>query len=320
MTTRHLATYFDGGYFARARVLHDSLVATGADFTLTALCLDDDALAAVRHLGADTFRPMALADLEAAHPELVAVKPTRSPAEYYFTLGPTFLHHLLDQDGVDSITYLDADMRFYADPEVLFDEAGDASTVIVGHRFPPRLRHLEETGRYNVAWVGFRDDADGRACLGWWRERCLEWCHDVVEPDRYADQKYLDAFPDGFAGVHVLRHPGADVAPWNLLDPPLGRVDGTYVVGGEPLVFFHFQGLKRLGPHLVDPNLAAYGTRADAAVRRLYTEYLAELEAVPTAVVASPRRREVARSPARRAAMVARGVLRRQLLVGSAVR
>jgi hypothetical protein len=292
MAAHDFCTYFDSGYLARALVLHDSLVESGIDFRLTALCLDEDARRAVEAIGAPTLRAIGLDELEQHDPELLASKATRSTHEYYFTIGPCLLRYLFERDAPDHLTYLDADMRFYSSPAPLFEESAGAAVVLVGHRFPDRMRHLERAGYFNVAWVGFAGDDEGRACLDWWRERCIEWCFDRIEDDRFADQKYLDEFPKRFERVHELRHPGADVAPWNLADPPLAW-DGTrFTVGGEPLVFFHFQGMKQLGRHLISLNLAMYGNRATPAVRRLYRGYVRDLQAATSSndLVEAPRR------------------------------
>ncbi len=312
MTTHQLCTYFDSGYLSRALVLHSSLVATGADFRLTALCLDDVARAAIERQGSPSLRAIGVAELERYDPALLDVKPTRSTHEYYFTLGPSFMRYLLERDGLEHLTYLDADMCFYADPEPLFEEAAGAAVVVVGHRFPERLRHLEETGRFNVAWVGFANDAGGRACLEWWRERCLEWCFDRVEEDRYADQKYLDQFPGRFARVHELQHPGADVAPWNVADPPLVWDGERFMVGGRPLIFFHFQGLRLLEAGIIDPHLRAYGTRTTPAIRRLYRQYVSSVSI--EGALSAPRRAPHRRSLRARLA-VARAALLRELIV-----
>lgn len=317
MTAHEFCTYFDVGYLPRALVLHESLVATGVDFRLTALCLDEESRDAVEALDDATFRAIGLSELEAHDPELLGVKPTRSKYEYYFTLGPSFMHLLLTRDSMQHLTYLDADMRFYADPSPLFAQSEGAAVVIVGHRFPERLRHLEATGKFNVAWVGFENDGDGLQCLEWWRERCIEWCFDHVDGDRYADQKYLDQFPTEFARVHVLQHPGADVAPWNLLDPPLAWDGERFVVAGEPLIFFHFQGFRTLWPSLIDPNLREFGHQSTPATRRLFRRYHSALHSSAHAhPVGSPRRDVKTQSRSIRV-LVSRGaaVLRRQLIL-----
>lgn len=315
MTTHEFCTYFDSGYLSRALVLHDSLVATGIDFRLTALCLDDDAQAAVERIGAATLQAVGLDELERHDPALLEVKPTRSTHEYYFTLGPSLMRYLLARDDLRHLTYLDADMCFYDSPEPLFDESTGAAIVIVGHRFPERLRHLEETGHFNVAWVGFANDSDGRACLDWWREQCLQWCFDRIEGDRYADQKYLDQFPSRFARVHELQHLGADVAPWNVSDPPL-RWDGVrFTVADQPLIFFHFQGLRQLGQRIIDPNLAEYGNRVTPVIRRLYRSYVRALSHRARTHLTSPRRADPTRGALRRAIGISRRLVRGEVIV-----
>ncbi len=81
--------------------------------------------------------------------------------------------------------YLDADLYFFAPPSKVRAEEGQASVGIVPHRYAPEQAHLLQYGRYNVGWVSFKNDATGRACLEWWRERCIEWCFDRVEKGRF---------------------------------------------------------------------------------------------------------------------------------------
>lgn len=321
MTKREFCTYFDRGYLSRALVLHDSLVATGIDFRLTALCLDDEAQAVVEGIGAPTLQAVGLDQLEVHDPALLEAKQLRSTYEYYFTLGPSFMRYLFERDGLPHLTYLDADMCFYSSPEPLFDESADAAVVVVGHRFPARLRHLEECGHFNVAWVGFANDPDGRACLDWWHDRCLEWCFDRVEGDRFADQKYLDQFPIRFARVYELQHPGADVAPWNVCDPSLCWDGAQFTVAGHPLIFFHFQGLRQLGNRLFDMSLAQYGNRGTRAIRQLYRGYTHSLAVTRSTadLVGSPRRPASAGSVRARLAVV-RAVLRREVIAVDAAR
>lgn len=280
MTRRSFCTYFDVNYLGRGLALLESLRSTTPDFSLHVLCLDD---ATADHLAGRALpevRLTRLVELEAADPDLLATKGTRSRVEYFFTAGPAFMRYLLDLDSsLSLLTYLDSDLYFFASPEPLFDEAlaADAATVIVGHRFPARLKHLEETGRYNVAWVSFRRDTDGLASLDYWRAACIDWCYDRVERDRYADQKYLEEFPNRFPRVHELQHLGADAAPWNLSSASISQRDGRFFAGGQPLIFFHFQGLKSPFPGVIDLHLEPYGERATPPLRRMYQQYLARL-------------------------------------------
>ena len=53
----------------------------------------------------------------------------------------------------------------------------------------------------------------GLACAADWADKCAAWCFNQLEPDRYADQKYLDAWTGQFPGTVSLMHPGINAAP-----------------------------------------------------------------------------------------------------------
>jgi hypothetical protein len=94
----------------------------------------------------------------------------------------------------------------------------------------------------------FKRDERGLAVLADWRQRCLEWCHDRLEGDRFADQKYLDAWPERFgAAVQVVDHAGINTAPWNWSGGRWSATGGNLRVNGRPLVVFHFAKLRDLG-------------------------------------------------------------------------
>lgn len=277
----HYCTCFDKGYAPRGLALHRSLLRHAGDFHLWVLCLDEATHALLKKLRLKHVTPVSLSQLEQHDPALLAVKPQRSTVEYYFTTSPCFPSYLLDtRPEIEDITYLDADLFFFRSPEPLWAEAGNADVVIIPHRFPPAKKDCEKYGTYNVSWVGFRRSANGLQCLRWWRERCLEWCHDRLdEQGRYADQKYLDQFPSLFAGVHVILHPGADLAPWNIASHTLRAGSDGVLVDGRPLLFYHFHNLTQVGDHTYDIGLRRYEIDCTPVIEvSLYRPYLKTLE------------------------------------------
>ena len=265
----HFCTYFDQRFLSRGLALYHSLLDHCRSFHLWVLCLDEPVHAALSALELPHMTLVPLAELEAADRELLKVKGGRSTVEYYFTCTPAWPLWVFNHaPHLDMITYLDADLFFFADPAPIFEELGARSVGIIAHRFPPDMRWRECYGIYNVGWVSFRRDANGIACLRWWRERCIEWCHDRAEAGRFGDQKYLDAWPELFDGVAVLEHPGANVAPWNLVGHTLDWINGRVTCCGRPLIFFHFHGLRRVWRWLVDPNLTLYEARITPVFRR----------------------------------------------------
>lgn len=264
---------------SRGLALYRSLKRHCPSFRIWMLCMDSEAYHVLAALNLPEVHPLPLDEFERGDEALLRAKQSRSLLEYYFTCTPSLpffiLNHYLE---VDRITYLDADLFFYADPAAIFTEMGDRSIAIIGHRFSKRLRHLETLGIYNVGCLSFRRDNHAEECLLWWRERCNEWCYDRPENARFADQKYLDDWPTRFQGTIVLLHKGANLAPWNLANYQISWREGQLWVDDQPVIFFHFHSLKRIHEWLFDSNLAHYETTLSPLVRRkIYTPYLQTL-------------------------------------------
>jgi hypothetical protein len=203
-------------------------------------------------------------------------KENRSRIEYYFTCTPSLaLYILRNYPEVNLITYLDSDLFFFGNPEPIFAEIGENAVAIIGHRYHEGLEDREMFGKYNVGWISFRRNKRGLACLTWYREKCNAWCYDKVEEDRFADQKYLDYFETRFEGVIGLRHKGANLAPWNINNYKISISSNRVYVDGDPLVFFHFHGLRKIFGSFFDSGLFEFNSRLTNIIRdEIYKPYL----------------------------------------------
>lgn len=247
----HYCTYFDRGFLIQGLALWRSLASHDSDAILWVLALDDFTADLLNELQEPRLRVVPLAKIEADDPALTAAKTNRTRAEYCFTLSPCWPRWLLrHRPEIERVTYVDADMYFFTAPEgpvfAAMDAAG-ASVLLTAHRFPPSLSHYVQHGHYNVGILSFRRDAIALKCLDEWRAECLAWCHDRVEDGKYADQKYLDAWPARLgAALLVLEHPGVNLAPWNWSGVRCQVADGGVSVDGRPLVLFHFARFRPL--------------------------------------------------------------------------
>jgi putative methyltransferase (TIGR04325 family) len=242
---RHYCTYFDHHYFPQGMAMMESLRKVQPEARFTVLGLSAECLELLAKQGWPELKIVTTGELENTWPELAAARQNRSRLEYYFTCTPFLLRFCLSKvTPGDLATYLDADLGFFRDPEPLFAELGGGSVGIIPHRFPRDLAENVRYGKYNVGWVTFRQDISGQACLEWWAAQCAAWCYDRIEPGRFGDQKYLDEFEERFSEVRILEHPGANLAPWCLRSHQLGVAEGSLVVDGKPLLFFHFHGFK----------------------------------------------------------------------------
>ncbi len=253
---RYYCTYFDRNYLVKALALIDSLNEHEKnEFHLFVICLDEVTRVVMNKLQPKNVTTLPLHVIEQRDEPLLKAKSNRSLVEYYWTLTPTIILHLLKQHtDIDFITYIDADLYFYSSPEQIYHEFNGHSILIHEHRFSPAQKHLEQYGKYNVGLMCFRNDAAGIDALTWWRNKCIEWCYSRIEDGKFGDQLYLNDWPLRFNHVKVLENVGAGVAPWNheqyryVVDK-----QGRLLVNDTPLIFYHFHALAFCSPEIIIP-------------------------------------------------------------------
>jgi hypothetical protein len=275
----YFCTYFDRNYLVKGLALYHSLRQHFRPFKLYALCMDRKCREVLCEINLPDLVLISLEEFEQGDVGLLQAKGNRTRIEYYFTCTPSLpLFILTKYPRVDLITYLDADLFFFSSPAPIFDEIDDHSIAIIEHRFPAYLNDSGENGIYNVAWLSFRRDENGFAALKWWRERCIEWCYDLPDGGRMADQKYLNDWPIRFPSVVVLQHKGANLAPFNIGGYGL-RWDGKRVlVEDQPLIFFHFHGFKQINQWIYVANLAPFQVRLSRFIRiHIFEPYIRTL-------------------------------------------
>ena len=282
--SRTYCTYFDHRYLSRGLAMIRSLRRVSPDAVVWVLCLSGESHEALKSMAEPGVELLTVAELENGDGALARAKADgRSIIEYYFTLTPSLLRHVMEKSRGELVTYLDADLYFYSSIDPVYEEMGGSSVLIIPHNFTPAMRHKEIFGRYNVGWMTFRADDNGRSCLQWWRDRTNEWCRDTVDEDngRFCEQRYLDYFADRFAGVHVLAHPGANLAPWNIGNRLLSWTGKSVSVDSCPLIFFHVHGIKQLGKrHFFTVHRSYAAPMTDLMREHIYRPYFYELIAI----------------------------------------
>jgi hypothetical protein len=277
---RVICTLFDERYMSRGLSMIDSVHRYAPDLVVMVLCLTDRCLHAVRKMAQPGIKPIAMAELEGDIPRLLEAKKNRTTLEYYFTCMAALHRFVLDRErDVDTSMYVDADMLFYCDPNIVFEAIGDSPVAIIPHNFAP---HLEKShmryGRFNAGWTAFRRTPEGEICLDWWLERSLEWCYDRVDGDRYANQKYLNKFSLIAPNTRILTQKGFDAAPWNIGRFRVSLRDGRVFLDDEPLVFFHFHRLKKqFGIFFFDPHRAYRAPMSRLVRNHVYRPYVETL-------------------------------------------
>lgn len=273
-------TYFDKNYLAKGLTLITSLREHDPGCRVDVVCLDKETRQALLRLDVPGVRPVDITLFEKDDPELSKIKNERSLVEYYWSLTPTVVLRLLeDMPQGEVLTYVDADLYFWASPKPVFEEMENADVLIHRHNFAPESKHLEAYGMYNVGLMCFRASEEGFKVLRWWRKKCLEWCGNYIDDDpeggtRYGDQKYLERFESLSSAVHVCQYIGMGVAPWNhtkfsLTQNPAGQL----CVDGQPVIMYHYHSFAILAPGCALPSTEAYPLTPEI-VQRFHIPYL----------------------------------------------
>jgi hypothetical protein len=244
----NFCTLFDSNYLSRGIALYRSLEKNCENFHLFVFAFDKRTYHLLKKLNLSKATIISLDEFE--DEKLLAVKPSRTIAEYCWTSTSSTILYVLENFEVDNCTYVDADVFFYSSPKPLFDELGDKSILITEHRYSPQYNKELKAGKYCVQFVTFKKDENGIKALKWWRERCLEWCYARYEDGKFGDQLYLNDWTERFDGVHVLQHLGGGLAAWNVQQYNF-KIINNKIFGVEKstgkefeVIFYHFHYLK----------------------------------------------------------------------------
>jgi hypothetical protein len=246
--TEHYVTLFDSVFLPQGLALHHSLLEHGGDCLLWVLCLDGACHETLQRLDLPQMRLLNLAELET--PELLAVKPGRSRAEYCWTLTPWSIQWVFEaEQTVQRVTYLDADVFFLKSPAPIFAEfeASGCGVLITEHGYAPEYDQTPTSGLYCVQFLPVVRGL-GESILHWWRDRCIEWCFAKFENGLFGDQKYVERFAS--ISPEVVLPVGPDSrfqAPWNCS-----------VFKFSDAILFHFHGLRLLSRQLYIASSGAY--------------------------------------------------------------
>jgi hypothetical protein len=207
--------------------------------------------------------------------------------EFNTALKPFCFEYVFEKLGAEFALYLDPDtvvLRPLRHVTEAFAEG--AECVLTPHitapldagKNPDTLTILR-VGVYNLGFAAFANKAEARNFIAWWRRQLQQNCHIDIERGIFVDQRYCDLAPSFIGATVILRHPGYNVAYWNLPHREVRLANGSYTVNGEPMRFFHFSGVDPGKPDQFSKYQDNYSRRNLGDLRPLYDDYLERLAA-----------------------------------------
>ncbi|NRA30755.1 MAG: hypothetical protein HRU11_10910 [Parvularculaceae bacterium] len=207
--------------------------------------------------------------------------------EFNTALKP-FAFQFLFKRGAKYSIYLDPDIELMSPLfEVEQSLSGGSNAVLTPHitepldmaKNPTELK-LIRTGIYNLGFLALSRSAETRDFLSWWSDRMPTDCRVDLDAGLFVDQKYIDLMPSYLPVTHVLRHPGYNVAYWNLSQRKLSRSPaGDWCSNGEPLAFMHYSGIRTKQPELISVHQNRLKLSDLGEGAKLFTSYADRLSA-----------------------------------------
>lgn len=162
-----------------------------------------------------------------------------------------FLKYLFEKFHLKKLAYFDPDILFTNSLENLWKLLDNKSIVLTPHLTGPIFDDkkpsefdIMSSGPYNLGFLALSYTKTTRDFLNWWMPHLMEHGNFDPESGLFVDQKWIDLVPSLFDDVFIIRHPGYNVAYWNLMHRELKITDGKISVNGKPLYFFHFSGFS----------------------------------------------------------------------------
>ncbi len=199
----------------------------------------------------EPFTTVMLEDLDLENLPSLAMK--YDILELNTNVKPSFLKLLFKTyPHLENVVYLDPDIFVYARLEPIFTLLESNNIVLTPHISLPQLDVPLETeqtilssGTYNLGFIAMRRSEETGQFLNWWEQRCLQLAYSELQTGLFVDQKWINLVPGLFEGIAICRHPGCNMAYWNLRERELQKDDYGYSVNYVfPLIFFHFSGVN----------------------------------------------------------------------------
>jgi len=236
---KYFCTLSDYNYLNQGLVLYESIQKHIDEFTLYYLCIDKISYDKLIQLNLDSIIPMYVDDYQEFKKECELYN------EYCWSLASRLLLYLVCNKNIKDILYVDSDICFYNDINIIYDEIGENSIGIVPHR----LGHNRESsvGKYNVGIIYFKNNICGKKCLNLWVNCVIDLNNKYKKQyGTHGDQKYLELFPIKFPlETCIIQNKVSYGAPWNFyIYDYNGFKEGNRIVKYKekeyPFIFIHF--------------------------------------------------------------------------------
>lgn len=195
---------------------------------------------------------------------------------------PYYIEYFFEHFNAQKVIYLDPDTFLFEPIDLVINQLDNFSYLLTPHSLSPindsyllTEQVTLSTGTFNLGFFAIKNDIIGNRLIDWWKQKLYKECILDTSRGYFVDQKWMNLSICYFDGFDILKHPGVNMAHWNLHERVLSTaIKGKYIVNETfPLILFHFSSFKPDKPESIAnwQNRYSFETRPD--IRQLFDDY-----------------------------------------------
>ena len=273
-------TLCSNNYLAQAKTLGDSIKLRNRDYNFFIGLTDQNTgIDYEKEIG----HPVITSD-KIGIPDFDDLWKKYSIIEFNTSVKPFYFQYFINKfPDLDYIFYFDPDIFVYNHLKIIEEEFGDdgrilltphiLSPITLDDKIPGENTFLN-FGIYNLGFLGLKNPQADNSLLEWWKERTFNLGYIQPSKGLFVDQLWFNLAPVFFDQIIITKHPGLNMAPWNLHERVLSETnDVIYANNTFPLIFYHFSSFYYNDPKTISKKYTRYSFETNPELKEIYENY-----------------------------------------------
>jgi hypothetical protein len=203
--------------------------------------------------------------------------------EFCTSIKPFIFEELFTQYSYEHIFYLDPDTLLCDSLDEALESLKTDFLLLTPHLMKPYVNYegsaseeeLLFVGTFNLGFAAIRNCLEAKQFLAWWKEKLKNQCFADKHDALHVDQRWMDFAPSLYDhGVKIFRHPGYNVATWNLHEKEITFLNNKYFVNNSfKLVLYHFSGFDASQPNAMNKKQEKFDLNSYKILEPLFIQY-----------------------------------------------
>jgi hypothetical protein len=271
-------TICSNNYLAHAKTLGDSYLKHHPDHRFI-IGLVDTLHESFDYSVFNTFEIIPVAELNI--PEFDELNSKYNIVELNTAVKPTYFHYIFEKYKPENLMYIDPDILVVSPFEEVLDLLKTKNIIITPHictpvedEFAPTDYHTLRGGIFNLGFIALSNYTSVKGFLSWWHDRVVKYGFADFAQSMFYDQLWINYVPVFYDNYAILKHPGYNMANWNLHERALSENGATFSVNEiYPLRFFHFSSYKFQKPEVICAYLSRYDFNSRPDLVNIFKQY-----------------------------------------------